>query len=80
MSKYSRTRKAICRISHLSYWIVNRSLFRQMKPRTWKDTYRRYKKGMIKCYGCNYHNLKKYQDVIDDYNISIWNLPGISSF
>lgn len=41
MSKYSRTRKAICRISRLSEWTVTRSEFRNMSDTTtWKQAFR----------------------------------------
>lgn len=80
MSKYSRIRKAICRISHLSTWYIDRTYFKKVKPKTWKESYRKYKKEHIKYYGYNKEHLKKYKDVISDYNIRIWDLPGINNY
>lgn len=76
MSKYSRTRKAICRISHLNVWIVSRSYFKKVPSKTWKRSYREYKKSTIKAYGYNKYGLKRYKDMLSDF-ICIWRLPGI---
>lgn len=75
MSKYSRTRKAICRISHLKEWIVTRTYFNVHKnqKQTWKQSYKKYKKEIIKCYGYNRYNLPRYCDYIK--NNCVWNLP-----
>lgn len=52
MSKYLRTRKAICRISHLSKWIVSRDYFRRHPSETWKQSYKKKRKKYLKY--CNY--------------------------
>lgn len=57
MSKYSRTRKAICRISHLDYWIINRDTFKRFKPKTWKEQYKEHRKTKILFHGYNPSNL-----------------------
>ena len=51
MSKYSRTRKAICRINHLKIWIVNRWYFKRCHVRTMKESYKRKRKEYLKYYG-----------------------------
>lgn len=53
MSTYSRTRKAICRVSKLNTdtWLVNRVMFRKNKPKTWKQSYKAFRKNMIMFYG-----------------------------
>lgn len=50
MSKYSRTRKAICRISRLDYWIINRDTFKRLKTKTWKEEYKKHRKTKISNY------------------------------
>ena len=52
MSKYSRTRKAICRISCLSKWIVSRDYFRRHPSETWKQSYKKKRKEYLKCCNC----------------------------
>lgn len=49
MSKYSRTRKAICRISRLDYWIVSRTEFKRSarEYKTWKQSYRYFRKSIL---------------------------------
>lgn len=47
MSKYSRTRKAICRVSKLKYWIVSRRLFKRYRIETWKQSYKKYRKNCL---------------------------------
>lgn len=45
MSKYSRTRKAICRISHLSSWATRSEFKRGMyDTMTWKQSFRKARK------------------------------------
>lgn len=79
MSKYSRTRKAICRIGKMNHWFVNRDIFRQDKIETWKESYKKRKKEVILFYGYNcpvlYYNNKmvkfpcKYKDAIQKFLI-----------
>lgn len=52
MSKYSRTRKAICRISRLEKWLVSRTYFRKYPSETWKQSYKKKRKNYLRC--CNY--------------------------
>ena len=52
MNKYSRTRKAICRISVLSKWIVSRDYFRKHPSKTWKQSYKKKRKNYLKSYNC----------------------------
>ena len=52
MSKYARTRKAICRISRLEIWSVNREYFRKYPSETWKQSYKKKRKNYLRC--CNY--------------------------
>lgn len=51
MSKYSRTRKAVCRISHLSQWCT-RSEFKKgtYETTTWKQSFRKAKKRARRIY------------------------------
>ena len=60
MSKYSRTRKAICRISHLDYWIINRDTFKRLKTKTWKEEYKKHRKTKILFFGYNPSNAIAY--------------------
>lgn len=48
MSKYSRTRKAICRVNHLNIWMVNKEYFRCHPIRTMKESYKRKRKRYLK--------------------------------
>lgn len=76
MSTYSRTRKAICRISHLNEWIVTETYFKRHykhRKKTWKQAYKDYKTKMIKYYGYNKYNLPRYCDYIK--NNCVWQLP-----
>lgn len=78
MSKYARTRKAICRISHLNpdYWPVSRSYFKKYSMQTWKQGYKKYKKAHIKFWGYNKDKLPRYDVAIKKY--IIWrDFPGI---
>lgn len=76
MSKYSRTRKAICRISHLNVWIVSRSEFRKNPIKTWKQSYKAYKKRYIKLYGYNKGKLPRYDIAIKKF-IIWYDFPGL---
>lgn len=79
MSKYSRTRKAICRISGLNYWIIDREALKKQKYKTWKESYKKRRKVAILFYGYNppilFHNNKmvkfpcKYKDAIQKFEI-----------
>lgn len=64
MSKYSRTRKAICRISYLNYWIINRDTFKRLRTKTWKEEYKEHRKTKILFYGYNPSNLISYDGKI----------------
>lgn len=48
MSKYSRTRKTICRVNHLDIWMVNKEYFRHHPVRTMKESYKRKRKRYLK--------------------------------
>lgn len=48
MSKYSRTRKAICRINSLNIWPVNREYFRHYPTKTMKESYKAKRKRYLK--------------------------------
>lgn len=83
MSKYSRTRKAICRISHLDYWLIDKNSFKRFKPRTMKEQYKEHRKTIILFYGYNPSNLIsnvgnrvklpcKYKDALNMF--IIWHL------
>lgn len=52
MSKYSRTRKAICRISRLEIWPVSRTYFRKYPSETWKQSYKKKRKKYLRI--CTY--------------------------
>ena len=47
MSKYARTRKAICRISGLKEWPITRKQFKKNPPRTWKQDYKEFRKRCL---------------------------------
>lgn len=47
MSKYSRTRKAICRVSNLSEWLVSRRGFKKASFETWKQSYKKFRKSCL---------------------------------
>ena len=65
MSKYSRTRKAICRISVLEIWPISRKKFNPLTQRTWKQDYKRYRKFSLKYYGKRTDTTKlRYKDFI----------------
>lgn len=74
MSKYARTRKAICRVSMLSNWIINRSSFRKCPIKTWRESYKEYRKYLVR----NNFTLKykfpcKYREALVKYP-DIWNV------
>jgi len=83
MSKYSRTRKAICRINHLDYWLINRNQFKRFRIETMKEQYKEHRKTKILFYGYNPFNLTsnygnrvklpcKYKDALNMF--IIWRL------
>lgn len=51
MSKYSRTRKAICCINRLNFWLVSRSYFKRQPIETMKESYRRKRKEYLRRLG-----------------------------
>ena len=70
MSKYSRTRKAICRISYLDHWIVSRDYFRRNPSETWKESWHKYRKWHIKVYNKRNKLTKyRYSELIKKYTI-----------
>lgn len=74
MSKYARTRKAICRISKLSNWIVSKTYFRKCHIDTWREAYKKYRKYLVR----NNFTLKsrfpcKYREGLTKYP-DIWNV------
>ena len=48
MSKYARTRKAICRISNLENWSVSRSYFKRNPNEIWKQSYKKFRKECVR--------------------------------
>lgn len=70
MSKYSRTRKAVCRIGCLKEWPITRAYFKRHPTRTFRETYQRKRKALRKL-GIN--ELPKYKDALKG-SIPIWNL------
>lgn len=72
MSKYARTRKAICRVSKLSNWIVNREEFRKLRIKSWKESYKDYRK-LLFLSQAPYKIPCKYKEALMKYP-DIWNL------
>lgn len=70
MSKYSRTRKAICRIGHLKEWTITRAYFKKYPIETFREDYQRKRKVLRKL-GIN--KLPRYKDALKG-PIPIWNL------
>ena len=61
MSKFSRTRKAICRIGKLNNWIITRGEFKKYPIKSFKVSYKELRKTCIE------DNTKFYSSVYKDY-------------